>query len=80
MAWHLDVPEQDSEMIVIDEDIGNPIRARLLGQANIQHTRLSLLRSSTMERVLRLLARGRRRGTWARLRPAATSLGRHAPG
>ena len=41
MAWHLDVSEQDPEIIVVDEDNCNPIRTKLLGQADIKFVRLT---------------------------------------
>ena len=63
IAWHLDVPDQDPEMTVIDEDTGSPVWTRLLKEAYIKHIRTSLLRSSTMEHVFRLLDRGTCRGT-----------------
>eukprot|EP00959_Pyramimonas_sp_CCMP1952_P007849 164325-Pyramimonas_sp.AAC.1 len=65
-------------MIVIDEDDGNPIRANLLGQVDIQFARLGLLRLSTMEHALRLLERGTCRGVWMRLQRAAGDLARNS--
>ncbi|CAK0892089.1 unnamed protein product, partial [Prorocentrum cordatum] len=60
-------PAQDPDIIVIDEDNSHPIRAKLLSPANITYTRLSLLHTSTMEHILRLLERGKCRGVWMRL-------------
>ena len=80
MAWHLDVPEQDPEIIVIDEDNCNPIRTKLLGQADITFVHLSLLHASTMEHILRLLGRGRCRGVWLRLQPMIGDVARRQGG